>query len=74
MARKSVLNEINKCMVSVIINEHHIGDLTSLHYKKNIRAFLRGEQDEIENFTGLFSFSSSFFLRFAARQYFGLQY
>ena len=42
-------------MVSVIINEHHIGDLTSLYYKKNIRAFLRREQDEIENFTGLFS-------------------
>ena len=42
-------------MVSVIIKEHHIGDLTSLYYKKNIRAFLRREQDEIENFTGLFS-------------------
>ena len=42
-------------MVSVIINEQHIGELTSLYYKKNIRAFLRREQDEIENFTGLFS-------------------
>ena len=32
-------------MVSVIIKERHIGDLASLYYKKNIRAFLRREQD-----------------------------
>ena len=26
-------------MVSVIIKEHHIGDLASLYYKKNIEPF-----------------------------------
>ena len=38
-----------------MINEHHIGDHKNLYYKKTTRAFLRREQDEIENFTGLFS-------------------
>ena len=45
--------ERNK-MVSVIIKEHRIGDLTSLYYKKSIRVFLSREQDEIRDFTGLF--------------------
>ena len=36
--------------------EHHIGDLTSLYSKKNIRAlFLSREQDEIGDFPGLFA-------------------
>ena len=37
--------------------EHHIGDLTSLYSKKNMRAFffLSREQDEIGDFPGLFA-------------------